>query len=44
MIIFTGISTMTMRPMEDPADALGVVATLDALDEASTSAELACLI
>jgi hypothetical protein len=35
MIIFTGAPVMTMRPTENPTDALGVVATVDAPDGAS---------
>jgi hypothetical protein len=35
MIIFTGAPTMTMRPMGNPTDAAGVVATTDAPDGAS---------
>ncbi len=35
MIIFTGAPVMAMRPMENTTGALGVVATVDALDGAS---------
>jgi hypothetical protein len=35
MIMFMGSPTMTMRPTGNPTDASGVVATADALDEAS---------
>ena len=35
MIIFTGAPMMTMCPTRNPTDALGVVATADALDGAS---------
>ena len=38
MIICAGAPAMTMRPLEDPADASGVVVTADTLDGAMATA------